>query len=60
MATVVNNPSDSGSGMSFVLGIILLLVLAFFFFVYGLPLLTGGAGTGTQGTLPSEVNVNTR
>ena len=60
MATVVNNPSESGSGMSFILGIILLIVLAFLFFVYGLPLLTGGAGSGNQVSLPSEVNVNTK
>ena len=60
MATVVNNPSDTGSnGMGLILGVLLLLVIAFLFFVYGLPMLNGGAGTGAQVNLPSSVNVNT-
>lgn len=60
MATVVNNPSDTGNnGMSLILGLIVLLVLGFLFFYYGLPMINGGASTGTQVNLPSKVNVNT-
>jgi hypothetical protein len=63
MATVVNNPSDTGSnGLGLVLGVILVLAVLFLFFVYGLPRLTGGAGSGTgaQVNLPSTVNVQSK
>ena len=60
MATVVNNPSDnSGSSMGVVFGIILLLVIAFVFFIYGLPMLSG-VNSGPQLNVPSTVNVQTK
>lgn len=60
MATVVNQPADSGNnGMGFVLGVILLIVFAVILFVYGLPMLQGSTG-GAQVGVPSTVNVNTK
>ena len=63
MATVVTNqPSDdSGHGIGFLLGVILLILAFIALAIYGLPLLRGaGTSTGTSVTLPSEVNVNTK
>ena len=62
MATVVTNqPADSSAnnaGYFLAFAVIVLLVLAFVF--YGLPNLGlgGGASTGPQVNLPSDVNVN--
>jgi len=58
MATVVNNPSsDTSSGASTLfLGLILLLVV-FLFFYFGLPLLRN-AGSGTQINVPDQIDVN--
>ncbi len=61
MATIINNPgttsTDSNNGMGLVLGVLLLLVVAFLFFVYGLPAITRSAG-GTTLNVPDKVNVN--
>jgi hypothetical protein len=59
MAIVVNNPdrTTSDSGMGFLLGIILLVVLAFALFYYGLPAIRGAA-TGPQINVPGKVDVN--
>ena len=69
MATVINNPSSrvvrsdqaaEGPGTGFVVGLILLILLAILFFVYGLPALRSSrslapsSGTSINGT----VNVN--
>jgi hypothetical protein len=56
MATVVNQPAESGNIFGFVLGIILLIIFAFVIFVYGLPLLQGNSG-GASVSVPSTVNV---
>ncbi|HVF69412.1 MAG TPA: hypothetical protein VNA13_02475 [Xanthomonadales bacterium] len=57
MATVVNNPQTESSshGMGFLLGVILLVVVAVLVIAYGLPALSGNAGT--QVNLPNTVNV---
>jgi flagellar biogenesis protein FliO len=66
MATIVNNPdsAQSGNNMSNLFAVILLIIAAILFFIYGLPYLSGyfggGTGGGTQVTLPSEVNVQTK
>jgi len=63
MATVVNTPStsDTGGGMGFLIGMILLAVVLFLLFVYGLPLLNQagrGGGTGTNINIPDQIDVN--
>lgn len=65
MATIVNTtpaaPSDSGSSAQFLIGAILLLVLAFLFFYYGLPALqrvTAPAQQGTNIQVPDQIDVN--
>jgi len=61
MATyVTNEPTTGSNGMGFVLGLIVLAIFALIVFVYGLPMLSGGAKTGTQVNLPSEVNVQAK
>jgi hypothetical protein len=61
MATVVNNPqpapsADNGNG--FLLGVIILLIAVLAFFYYGLPVITSGFGGGTQVTVPEQIDVN--
>lgn len=59
MATIVNNPapvrSDSGTG--FLLGLILMVVLAVVFFYYGLPALQNSF-SGPQLNVPGKIDVN--
>jgi hypothetical protein len=61
MATIVNNPDtghthgDSGNG--FLLGVILLIVFAVLFFIYGLPYITN-AVSGPTVQVPDKVDVN--
>ena len=60
MATIVNNPgttTEDNSGMGFVVGVLLLLFVAFLFFVYGLPALTRSVSTPTV-NVPSQIDVN--
>lgn len=61
MATYVNNPQPAASnnGTGFLLGVIVLIIAAVLFFMYGLPLLRGNLGGGTSVNLPSQVNVHT-
>ena len=58
MATVVNNPPvverDRGNG--FLVGVILLIVLAVLFFYYGLPAIQTAATP--QVSVPEQVDVN--
>jgi len=62
MSTVINNPpaSDSnGSGMGFLVGIILIVVVVFLFFYYGLPVLRGAlVGSAPQVNVPDKIDVN--
>jgi hypothetical protein len=61
MATVVNTPgtttSDSSGGMGFLLGVVLLIIFAVLFFLYGLPYLTQSM-QGPQVNVPGKVDVN--
>lgn len=64
MATVINNPNDSGSGAGTVIGILVAVILIAVLFIYGLPALRGGstptAGTNTPGASASvDVNLPT-
>lgn len=62
MATVVNNPApssdSSGSGMGFLLGIIILILFVIGLLYLGLPHLRSGFGGGTQINIPDKVDVN--
>lgn len=64
MATTIVNPpqnNSSGNGMGFLLGIIILIVVAVLFFIYGLPYLQnlGGSG-GVQVNVPESIDVNVK
>lgn len=62
MAVVVNTPSTerrSDSGLGFLVGIILLVLLAFALFYYGLPAIRGAASTSsTNINVPDKINVD--
>ncbi len=63
MATVVNNPpanSEASGGSGFLIGIILLIVLAILFIFYGLPLLNNSVGgsQAPQVNVPGKIDVN--
>ena len=60
MATIINNPAGGGenssdSGLGFILGIVIAIILIILFFVYGLPYLRR-----SQGPAPtiSSTNIN--
>lgn len=62
MATVINNPpasNNSGGPMGMIIGLIVLVVLAFLFFVYVLPAVQQ-TQSGTQINVPSEIDVNVK
>lgn len=63
MATIVNNPPGEstswGGGMSFLLGVILLIVFLAILFMYILPAVGFNLG-GTQINVPRDFNVNIR
>ena len=67
MATVVNNPgaTQEGSGMGFLLGVLLLIAFAVIVLFYGLPYLGnslnnagGGSTSAPQVQIPEKVDVN--
>ncbi len=67
MATIVNTtPTTSGetgsSGMGFLLGVIVLVLFAFVFFVYGLPYISGAVRStqSPQIQVPDKVDVNVK
>ncbi|QQR78790.1 MAG: hypothetical protein IPJ68_00695 [Candidatus Moraniibacteriota bacterium] len=63
MATIINNPpaqspapSDGGSGLAGVLiGVVILVVVGFLFFAYGLPAMRGSQETKSS---PSSPTIN--
>lgn len=59
MATIVNNPApnDSGGGMGFLLGVIILVAVGVLFFIYGLPYLQQLTSGGVQVNVPKDINV---
>lgn len=61
MTTIVNNPpasDNSGGPMGMIIGIIVLVVLAFLGFYYGLPALRRMQVGTPQINVPSEIDVN--
>ncbi len=60
MATVINTPAapaERESGSGFLLGVILLIVFAVLFFLYGMPLIAQSI-SGPQISVPDKVDVN--
>lgn len=62
MATIINNPpasNDSGGPMGWIIGLVILLVLGYLVYVYGLPALRNTQEGGTpQINIPSQIDVN--
>lgn len=62
MATIVNNPpaSNNSSGLiGMIIGIIVLIVLVYLGYTYGLPAVRQMQG-GTQINVPSKIDVNVK
>lgn len=61
MTTIVNTPpanNDSGGMMGMVFGIVVLVVLGYLFFIYGVPAIRQFQSRGVQINVPSDINVN--
>lgn len=61
MATIVNNPpatNNSGGFMGMAIALIVLLALAYFGFIYGLPALKQMQLGAPQINIPSKIDVN--
>lgn len=61
MTTVINTPqpaNDSNSGMGMIIGLVVLIVFGFLFFVYGLPALRNMRLGNPQINIPSKIDVN--
>ncbi len=66
MTTIVNTPpasNESGGGMGMIVGLIVLIVMAFLFFFYGLPAIRSMGSTqinvpAPQINVPSKIDVN--
>ena len=59
MTTVVNNPppsNDSSGGMGMIIGLIVLIVVAYLFFVYGFPAIRQMGSP--QINIPGKIDVN--
>lgn len=60
MTTIVNNPpsNNSGGSLGMIIGLVVLIVIGYLVWVYGLPALRN-VGTGTpQINVPSQIDVN--
>lgn len=59
MATIVNTPASdsSGNGIGMILGALLILLVAFLFFVYGLPMMRGGSSSAPA-PQPNNTEIN--
>jgi hypothetical protein len=59
MATVINNPgaTSDNNGMGFLLGVLLVIIFAVVFFVYGLPYIAS-TFSGPQVNVPGQIDVN--
>jgi hypothetical protein len=59
MATVVHEHTrENGNGSGTLIAIILLVILAVLFFMYGLPYIGGTMQGGQQVSVPEQVDVN--
>ena len=62
MTTIVNTPpsNDTGSGMGMLIGLVVVIVLGFLFFVYGLPAIRNMRVGTPQINVPSQIDVNVK
>lgn len=62
MTTIVNNPpsGDSSGPMGMIIGLVILAVLGYLGFVYGLPALREMQSGGTEINIPSTIDVNVK
>lgn len=61
MTTIVNNPpapKESGGGMGMIIGLVVILVLAYLFITYGLPAFRNMQVGAPQINIPSKIDVN--
>lgn len=61
MTTIVNNPppqNESGGNMGMIAGLVLVLVIGYLFFVYGLPALQTMKFGTPQINVPGKIDVN--
>lgn len=61
MTTIINTPpapKESGGNMGIIIGLIVLIVLAYLFFVYGLPAILQMQSGTPQINIPGKIDVN--
>lgn len=61
MTTVVNNPApvatDNGGSMGMIIGIFVLIIIGYVFFMYGLPAIQNIKVGAPQVTIPAKIDV---
>lgn len=57
MATVINNPSEGGSGAGTIIGVVVAIILIALLFIYGIPAVRGGGGTAPDASANIDVNL---
>jgi len=61
MTTIVNNPppqNESGGNMGMIIGLVLVIVIGYLFFVYGLPAIQHMQLGSPQINIPGKIDVN--
>lgn len=60
MTTIVNTPptEKSGSPMGWIFGLVILVIVGYLIYVYGIPALKNLQTGGVQINIPENVNVN--
>lgn len=61
MTTIVNTPpapKESGGGIGMIVGVFILIILGYLFFVYGLPAIQRIQVGTPQINIPSKIDVN--
>ena len=60
MATIVNTPPSekSDSPLGWIIGLVILVVLGYLAYIYGLPALSNVQQSGVQINVPSKIDVN--
>lgn len=63
MTTVINTPqpaSDQGNGVSTIVGLVVLVMFVFLFFIYGLPAIRQMRIGTPQVNIPNSIDVNVK
>lgn len=61
MTTIVNTPpaaNDSGNGIGMIIGLVVLAVIGYLFFVYGIPAIRQMQFGSPQINIPSKIDIN--